>query len=323
MKKLPSTLVLLAAALFGLGGGSASRAASVSEPETVFYGRVINRVSGQTYVLSEGTLTWRIRRSNGTLVTLGTELEPLKDGAYSYRLKVPHQALGLGLSTSTNVVPLTAQLSTCFHEQISVDGYPAMILAPGSSSFAVSQSKRATTYRLDLEVTSPLYDLDEDGLPDWWQNRYLVNDPNADPDGDGRNNLSEFLNGSDPNHDDRVPSLATQELRAYADGTTVVLLRAIDTDSSPTNLTYTLSAVPEEATLYLRNAAAGGANPDSALGIGATFSQADVNAGRVVLVHHGDSAAPGSLQVELRDESTNHPAFTGTVAVAFYRPATG
>lgn len=321
MKNLPSTLVLLAAALAGLGGASESRAATVSEPETIFYGRIINRLSGQTYVLQEGALTWRIRRSNGTVVTLAAELQPLKGGVYSYRLNVPHQALGLGLYSSTSVVPLSAQPTTCVHEQISVDGFPAVILAPGSSTFAVSQSKRATTYRLDLEVTSPLYDLDEDGLPDWWQSRYLVNDPNADPDGDGRNNLSEFLNGSDPNHDDRVPSLATQELRAYADGTTAVLLRAIDTDSSPTNLTYTLSATPEEATLYLRNATAGGANHDSALTNGATFSQADVNAGRVVLVHQGDSASPGSLQVVLRDENTNHPAFTGTVAVAFYRPA--
>jgi len=320
MKKLRSTLLLLATALSGLSGGSESRAASVSEPETIFYGRIINRISGQTYVMSEGTLTWRIRRSNGTVVTMASQLEPLNGGAYSYRLNVPHQALGLGLNTSASTVPLSGQPSTCVHELISVDGYPALILTPGAGSFAVSQSKRAATYRLDLEVTNPLYDLDEDGLPDWWQDRFLVNDPNADPDGDGRNNRDEFQNGSDPNHDDRVPSLATQELRAYADGTTALLLRAIDTDSSPTDLLYTLSAAPEQSTLYLRNTTAGGANHDSALTSGSIFSQADVNAGRVVLVHQGDSTAPGSLQVVLRDENTNHAAFTGTVAVAFYRP---
>jgi hypothetical protein len=153
-------------------------------------------------------------------------------------------------------------------------------------------------------------------------NRYLVNNPGADPDGDGRNNLSEFLNGSDPNHDDRAPSLATQELRAYADGTTAVLLRAVDTDSSASSLTYTVAGAPEAATLYLRNTTAGGDRHDSALAIGATFSQADVNAGRVVLVHTGDSMASGNLQVVLRDENASHPAFTGTVAVVFYRPAT-
>ncbi len=323
MKNSPSTLMLLAAAFAGLATGSESRAAAVSEPETVFYGRIINRISGPTYVMSEGALSWRLRRSNGTLVTLTAQLQPLKDGTYSYRLNVPHQALGLGLqASSSGTVPLSAQPTTVVHEQISVEGYPAAILAPGSDSFTFSQSGRARTCRLDLEVTNPLSDLDEDGIADWWQNRYSVGDPNADSDGDGRSNLSEFLNGSDPNRDDRAPSLATQELRAYADGTTAVLLRAIDTDSSPINLTYTLAEAPEAATLYLRNTTAGGDNHDSALAIGATFSQADVNAGRVVLVHPGDSMVSGNLQVVLRDENASHPACTGTVAVTFYRPAT-
>src|SRR6266487_2268484 len=128
MKNLRTSMALLAAAFAGLGGGSESRAATVSEPETIFYGRIINRLSGQTYVLQEGALTWRIRRSNGTLVTLATELQPLKGGVYSYRLNVPHQALGLGLNSSTSVVPLSAQPTTCIHEQISVDGFPAVIL---------------------------------------------------------------------------------------------------------------------------------------------------------------------------------------------------
>src|SRR6185503_18169400 len=64
-------------------------------------------------------------------------------------------------------------------------------------------------------------------------------------------------------------------------------------------------------------------NPDSVLSIGSTFSQADVNAGRVVLAHQGGSVAPTSLQVVLRDEQASHGASTGTVAVVFYRPASG
>ena len=303
------------------GGPIQSLAASIAEPETVFYGRVINRTSGQTRVLSEGTLTWRIRRSDGTQVTLATKLEPLNGGAYSYRLNVPHQALGLGLPVSSTVVPLSAQAATGLHEQITVDGHPAVILAPGAASFSFSQSGRAMTSRLDLEVNDLLVDLDGDGIPDWWQDRYLIDDPNGDPDGDGRNNRSEFLNGSDPNRNDRVPTLATQELRAYADGTTAVLLRAIDTDSADTRLVYTVLATPDPATLVLRNAHPGSPDPDSTLASGATFTQADVNSGRVVLVHRGDSVTPGRLQLVLRDEDPNHPATTGTLAVAFYRPA--
>ena len=106
MKNVPFSLMLLGAVALAIGGVTASRAATLSEPQTVFYGRIINRLSGQTYVLSEGTLSWRIRRSNGSLVTLTTKLQPVKDGIYSYRLNVPHAALALGLVGSTGNVPL-------------------------------------------------------------------------------------------------------------------------------------------------------------------------------------------------------------------------
>ncbi len=45
-----------------------------------------------------------------------------------------------------------------------------------------------------------------DGIPDWWKLKYglnptgpeTVNGPNGDPDGDGRNNLTEYLFGTNP-----------------------------------------------------------------------------------------------------------------------------
>lgn len=45
-------------------------------------------------------------------------------------------------------------------------------------------------------------DDDEDGIPDWWENKYFPNpqacDPNADDDGDGLTNLEEYLARTDP-----------------------------------------------------------------------------------------------------------------------------
>ena len=46
-----------------------------------------------------------------------------------------------------------------------------------------------------------------DGIPDWWKRKYgldpnstaVANGPNGDPDGDGRNNLTEYLFGTNPN----------------------------------------------------------------------------------------------------------------------------
>jgi hypothetical protein len=45
-------------------------------------------------------------------------------------------------------------------------------------------------------------DADEDGLPDWWEDRYGVDDPDSDPDQDGLTNIDEFEEGTDPEEAD-------------------------------------------------------------------------------------------------------------------------
>src|SRR5437899_9003083 len=54
--------------------------AGVTEPGTVFYGKVVNRTSGQEYVMSEGALTWVIVKPDGRQITLSGSLQPLNDG---------------------------------------------------------------------------------------------------------------------------------------------------------------------------------------------------------------------------------------------------
>jgi alpha-tubulin suppressor-like RCC1 family protein len=54
------------------------------------------------------------------------------------------------------------------------------------------------------------YSSDGSGLPDWWQVRYFGHlgvDPSADPDGDGWNNLQEYVNGSNPTNFDAPPAV--------------------------------------------------------------------------------------------------------------------
>jgi len=315
---MKTSLTLLAGLLLATG----AFAAGVPEPETVFYGRIINRSSGQVYQLTNGTLSWTVRRQNGATLTLTSPLRALKGGEFSYRLNVPHQALGLGMSVSNDVIPLTAQPAACSLLDVRVDGTAAKLIAPGSAMFEISQALRASTYRLDLEVSSPLDDSDGDGLPDWWAERFGISNPSGDADGDGRSNRSEFEEGSDPNHDDRVPSIGTKEIRAYADGTTTVLLHGIDSDSAAGNLLYTLTRVPEIGTLKLRNTTANPANPDTSLAAGSTFTQADLNGGRLILSHDPASlASQANFEVTLRDENPDHATATGTVAILFYRPS--
>lgn len=48
------------------------------------------------------------------------------------------------------------------------------------------------------EYIPPTADGDGDGMPDWWEDYYSVDDPDDDPDGDGYTNLQEYENGTDP-----------------------------------------------------------------------------------------------------------------------------
>ncbi len=62
----------------------------------------------------------------------------------------------------------------------------------------ISIAQRGQLVRLDFTEL----DTDGDGIPDRWESQYFGNatggNPNADPDGDGRNNLQEFVAGTNP-----------------------------------------------------------------------------------------------------------------------------
>ena len=296
--------------------------AQISEPDTIFYGQVINRTSGQLDLVTAGKLVWTIARPDGRQLTLRAALSPLNNGQYSYRLTVPHQALAYGLTVADASVPLPVTPANCSHLLITVDGAPAGILAPGSSQFAVAQVARAATYRLDLELLNPLADTSGDGIPDWWKAKYGITNPNGDNDGDGWSNLQEFHNGGNPNQDNRLPSLATTEYWVYADGLTEILFDAVDSDSAPANLHYTLTTLPDSGTFYLHTVNPDGSVQDTALSHNGFFTQDDVNQGRLVFVHNGTNtaAAPVGFTLNLTDENPAH-ATNYNIWLNVYRPA--
>lgn len=315
----PLPLFVLAAAV--LLAALPLKGALIPEPSTTFYGRIFDLTTGQPYQMNEGNLTWIITRSDGVNQVLHTKLFPLNNGEFSYQLDVPHQALSLGLNAGSGAVPLRAASDAHSHMVIAVNGRTARILGPSSSAFDAAQAQRTATYRLDLAVNLNGADTDGNGIPDWWELKHRITNANGDPDGDGRNNLAEFQNGTDPNRDDRVPSLETKEVRAYADGTTVVRLRANDADSVASNLVYTILTAPEAGTLTLRNAVAGSTVKDLTLAAGDEFTQANIASGRVVYTHPLNAEAEGtSFVIRLRDEDPAHSASTNRVAVLLYRP---
>lgn len=304
-------------------------AAGITEPATIIYGKIIRTDATRPSLLTEGTLNWTIRRTDGVEINLQTTLGPINNREYSYRLNIPHDALANGLTRTAGSVPLGLVDEPALHARITVNGKPAAIIGEVGAIFSVSQVRRAATHRLDLMVSLDALDADGNGLPDWWESLYSQTNPGDDADGDGWNNLAEFRNGTDPTKDNRLPTLDTKEVQAYADGTSVIRLRAIDSDSTAANLSYTLETPPETGTLHLRNASTLGPpvpgasqSPDRPLAVGATFTQTDVDQGRLIFVHTTGAASDTMrFEVSLRDENPAHAASRAGVTLFVFRPS--
>ena len=69
------TLGLCLALVLGLTAiPGRARAQSISEPYTVFYGKVLGTGSAQPFLITAGQLQWTIQRADGSTVTLQTSL---------------------------------------------------------------------------------------------------------------------------------------------------------------------------------------------------------------------------------------------------------
>ena len=292
--------------------------AGIPEPETVFYGKIVNKSDGHEYQLTSGSLSWTLssQEPGGATVTLTSTIKSLKDGEYSYELYVPHETLAQVTSVPDDVVPLTDDSRRYIHSAIQVNGTTARIVVPAKDFFDVEQLTRALTYRVDLEVTFDAPDTDGDGMPDWWEDLHnlskYTDDRNGDPDGDNVANLDEYKNGMDPNINNESPTLETTVAIAYESGTVGVMLRTLDSDSSAAQLTYTLDTVPAGSALYLGTVALAATD---------IFTQQQVDAGEVTLVHTDTTVTQTSFDLTVRDELfPTHAADSGTITVTVTRP---
>ena len=326
--KTPSLVFFATAAL---ATTSALADTSIPEPETIFYGKVLNHSGSQVHQMTSGTLTWSISKSETEALEFTAELGSLAEGVYSYQLRVPHSALALDLEGSPDAIPLAAWESQHEHITITLDGSPAKISAAGNHSFNIAQAARASTYRLDLEVNSQMADSDGDGLPDWWEEIHGLNvqgnDANNDLDGDGLSNLAEFLTGTDPTADNRLPTLMTTELLAMGEGISGLALQTVDSDSVPGDLTYTLTSGPFRGELRLLDVLTDPEHSDRPLTAGASFTQDEVNQGRLVFLPGFESpsatAATVTFSVSVRDENPQHAASAGEIVIHLFRPEPG
>lgn len=309
-----------------LAGASVSltaHAASISEPPTIFYGQVIGTGGAQPFVLTEGDLEWTIMRNDGSELDISTILYAQNAGEISYQINVPAALAGDDFDSIIGI-PLPALGNTNEHARVSVNGTPAELIGPSGAYFEVGQKSRAATYRLDLMVDVAPSDTDGDGMPDWWEKKYGLdaglNDGDWDADGDGIANRDEYEGGFNPNADNRTPELLTQAVLVYLNHTTGIQLKSADVDSGSTNVIYTLLHEPEYGSLALLPAAE--VVSETALGVGAQFSQADVDAGRLVFRQETEVAvsATTSFTVALQDEDSAQTQ--QEISISFYAPAT-
>lgn len=299
------------------------KAASIQEPSTVFYGKVIGTGDAQPFMVYEGDLVWTIQNANGSNIVFNTTLYRLHDGEFSYRLDIPHSAVAYDLDVPEFGIPLPAVAQTNSHVSASIDGVPVKFIGPSGESFTAGQVTRAATYRLDMALDINALDSDGDGLPDWWEDKMGLDkqdptDASGDGDGDLVSNLNEYLASTDPSHDDRVPSITTEELMVFPESVTGVHLASVDLNTSADELTYTITQLPANGTLMLRNASENPVNPDQQLSLGAQFTQADVNSGCLVFVNdETDAVEDDALGLTLSDGGSSSNA-SATVKLTFY-----
>lgn len=293
-------------------------AAGISEPATTFYGKVLGTADLQPFLITEGRLTWVIRRADGGDVTLTASLGAYNDGVFSYRLDVPHAALSLGQTASSGNVPLELTEQTHQHLSVTLDGAPVALLGPAGSTFTTAQLLRSSTFRLDLGVARRAEDSDGDGLPDWWEDLYgldkQANDANQTFGIGGLTAAQSYEQGLDPNADHTAPTLKTAETVVYAGGSTALILEVADLDTAASNLVFTVTGLPFGTAALL--------SPEGTLvplEPGATFTQAAALQGRLVYLHAAAVADPGVITLMLSDGQ--HEAVEASVRLLLYEPA--
>ncbi|WP_162027552.1 MULTISPECIES: Calx-beta domain-containing protein [unclassified Lentimonas] len=294
----------------------------IVEPPTILFGKIYNRAANSE-VLNQGELTAQIQIEGGTSVSMATDLSDYSNGEYSYVLEIPHQALSLGLADNAQYLSLHASSSTLTLQALAVDGYTASVVTPARSTIELSQEDRGRVLRLDLEVSLPEQDFDDDGIPDWWEDvhgldKQFAGDATGDGDDDGLNNLAEYLRGTDPNRSDLKPSILTSELVAYASGTSIMLLQSADVDTEPENLTYQFTSMPASGILARWD-------PTSriltALEAGAQMTQAQISQGQLRFKLEDAAENPVErFSIALSDGSAAYAATTAEIAIYITEP---
>lgn len=149
------------------------KAARISEPSTVFYGRIVERVGNREFPMTAGRLVWNLRTTGLVEQTyqLTTPVQSFAEGRFAYRLSIPHEVLAYDLTVNPKAIGLAGTGGGLRHGLVTLDGQPLTLVPTAVAGLAIDQTRRGGAVRIDLVLAAHSPDGDADGAPDWWEDQ--------------------------------------------------------------------------------------------------------------------------------------------------------
>ncbi|MDF3130170.1 hypothetical protein P0Y35_13265 [Kiritimatiellaeota bacterium B1221] len=279
---------------------SVSASPGFTDPSMLLYGRVVQPAGGSPYLVQSGEMVLVLRNTERpeNTVTLTVPLAPAGVGnpqPYSFAVALPlkNDPPAYELDEYIDVESEGVLIDVV---SILVNGEPSTVASETDLQLFVSPGDRGLERRLDILAGGEPEDRNGDGVPDAWLDLHELTGldrlGSADPDNDGLNNKEEFELGTDPNLANTDPQILSREITVTQEGVAGLALRIVDADTTPENVSITVRSLPAGIELQ---------RDGTALGLSDTFTAADLNAGRLTLVHSAGTG--GLLGLSIEDET--------------------